>query len=108
MGPERIRDSAMVKSPGGRLRKRSASPRWGWSGVDQIDSESFSEAALKHVAALLPSRRSTVETIVAELRDLGGRYHRDLRQDEFGPVRAERMQALRDLVDALSAVSARL
>ena len=30
-----------------------------------------------------------------ELRDLGGRYHRYLHQDEFGPSRAERMAALR-------------
>ena len=43
-----------------------------------------------------------------ELRDLGGRYHRYLHQDEFGPTRAERMAALRSLLKQLDLLSSRL
>jgi hypothetical protein len=60
------------------------------------------------VAVLLPSRQSSIENIVAELLVIGSRYHRNLHQDEFGPTRAERMQALRDLVDRLEVLSSRL
>jgi hypothetical protein len=60
------------------------------------------------VAVLLPSRQSSIENIVAELLMIGSRYHRNLHQDQFGPARAERMQALRDLVDGLEVLSSRL
>src|SRR5712671_6414493 len=43
-----------------------------------------------------------------ELLVIGSRYHRNLHQDEFGPTRAERMQALRDLLDRLEVLSSRL
>jgi len=39
---------------------------------------------------------------------IGSRHHRNLHQDEFGPTRAERMQALRDLLDRLEVLSSRL
>ena len=57
---------------------------------------------------LLPGHRSPIEQIVLELRDLGGRYHRYLHQDEFGPTRAERMAALRSLLDQLDLLMSRL
>jgi hypothetical protein len=104
---QRIRDPELVISEAIRLRNRAVIPRWDWSGVDEIVPASTSEA-LMPVVALLPKRKSTVETIVAELRELGGRYHRNLHQDEFGPTRTERMQALRDLIEALSALSSKL
>jgi hypothetical protein len=43
-----------------------------------------------------------------ELRDLGGKYHRYLHQDEFGPSRAERMAALRALSAQIHLLSSRL
>jgi hypothetical protein len=49
-----------------------------------------------------------VETIVAELLNIGGRYHRYLHQDEFGPTRAERMAALREILDRLEKLGAQL
>ena len=67
-----------------------------------------SEGELRRVAGLLPSRQSSIENIVAELLAIGGRYHRNLHQDEFGPTRAERMQALRDLLVRLGVLSSRL
>jgi hypothetical protein len=58
--------------------------------------------------ALLPGHHSPIEQIVLELRDLGGRYHRYLHQDELGPTRAERMAALRSLLKQLDLLSSRL
>jgi hypothetical protein len=57
---------------------------------------------------LLPGHQSPSEEIVLELRDLGGRYHRYLHQDELGPTRAERMAALRSLLDQLVLLMSRL
>jgi len=45
---------------------------------------------------------------VLELRDLGGRYHRYLHRDEFGPTRAERIAALRSVLDQLDLLLSRL
>jgi cell fate (sporulation/competence/biofilm development) regulator YlbF (YheA/YmcA/DUF963 family) len=58
--------------------------------------------------ALLPGHHSPIEQVVFELRDLGGRYHRYLHEDEFGPTRAERMAALRSLLKQLDLLSSRL
>ena len=91
-----------------RIQKNAARPRWGWSGAREIVPPLWSEAELRRVAGLLPSRQSSIENIVAELHAIGGRYHRNLHQDEFGPTRAERMQALRDLLVRLGVLSSRL
>jgi hypothetical protein len=91
-----------------RIQKNAASPRWGWSGVREIVPPLWSEAELRRVAGLLPIHQSSIENIVAELLAIGGRYHRNLHQDEFGPTRAERMQALRDLLVRLGVLSSRL
>jgi hypothetical protein len=91
-----------------RIRKNAARPRWGWSGVREIVPPLWSEAELRRVAGLLPSHQTSIENFVAELHVIGGRYHRNLHQDEFGPTRAERMQALRDLVVRLGVLSSRL
>jgi hypothetical protein len=91
-----------------RIQKNAASPRWGWSGVREIVPPLWSEAELRRVAGLLPSHQSSIDNIVAELLAIGGRYHRNLHQDEFGPTRAERMQALRDLLVHLGVLSSRL
>jgi hypothetical protein len=91
-----------------RSQSNAASPRWGWSGVHQIIPPLWAEAELRRVICLLPSRQSSIENIVAELQAIGARYHRYLHQDEFGPTRAERMQALRDLLAHLGVLSSRL
>src|SRR6266478_8842665 len=91
-----------------RIERKPARPRWGWSGVHKIVPPLWAEAALGSVAVLLPSRQSSIEKIVAKLLVIGSRYHRNLHQDEFGPTRAERMQALRDLLDRLEVLSSRL
>ena len=93
---------------GKRIQKNAARPRWGWSGVREIVRPLWSERELRRVAGLLPRRRSSIDHIVAELHAIGDRYHRNLHQDEFGPTRAERMQALRDLVARLDVLSSRL
>jgi hypothetical protein len=91
-----------------RIERKPSSPRWGWSGVEKIVPPLWAEAELRCVADLLPSRQSSIENIVAELLAIGGRHHRNLHQDEFGPTQAERMQALRDLVDRLEVLLSRL
>ena len=91
-----------------RIQKNAASPRWGWSGVREIVPPVWSEAELRRVAGLLPSYQTSIENIVGELHAIRGRYHRNLHQDEFGPTRAERMQALRDLLVRLGVLSSRL
>jgi hypothetical protein len=86
----------------------AALPRWGWSGVGEIVPPLWSEPELRRVAGLLPHRQSSIDEIVAELHAIGGRYHRNLHQDEFGPTRAQRMQALRELLVRLEALSSLL
>jgi hypothetical protein len=71
-----------------------ARPRWGWSGVEEITPLS-DDGSLASVLDLLPKQSSSREHLVLELLSLGGRYHRYLHQDEFGPTRAERRAALR-------------
>src|SRR5690348_10260784 len=44
----------------------------------------------------------------AELCDLGARYRRYLLRDEFGPTRAERMAALRSLLEQLDVLMLRV
>src|SRR5260370_40023177 len=91
-----------------RIEKKPASRRWGWRGVRKIVPPLWAEAELSGVAVLLPSRQSSIENIVAELLVIGSRHYRNLHQDEFGPTRAERMQALRDLLDPLEGLRSRL
>ena len=98
----------MGKNQGERTQGNATSPRWDWSGVGKIVAPVWSEAELIRVIGLLPSLQSPVENIVAELQAIGGRYHRHLHQDEFGPARAERMQALRDTLVPLGALASRL
>jgi hypothetical protein len=88
-------------------REGTAQPRWGWSGVAPLAAIQLSTSDID-LEALLPGHRSPIEKIVLVLRDLGGRYHRYLHQDEFGPPRAERMSALRKLLDQLDLLSGQL
>ena len=53
---------------------------------------------------LLRHRRSTIRALAEELLDLGARYHRNLRQDEFGPTRAQQMAALRHVLSSLDSL----
>jgi hypothetical protein len=83
-----------------RKRRGTAEPRWGWSGVAPVTPAKLSRADVESILAVLPySRRRPIKPILVELSQLGGRFHRYLHQDEFGPSRAERMAALRALLD---------
>src|SRR5271167_541860 len=92
---------------GGRRRQGTDEPRWGWSGVAPRTAMRLSTSDID-LRALLPGYHSPIEQIVLSLRDLGGKYHRYLHQDELGPIRAERMAALRLLLDQLNLLSPRL
>jgi hypothetical protein len=90
-----------------KRRQGTTEPRWGWSGVALLTAVQLSASDID-LRALLPGHDSPIEQIVRSLRDLGGKYHRYLHQDELGPTRAERMVALRFLLDQLDLLSARL
>src|SRR5438105_14895236 len=88
-------------------RQGIAEARWGWSGVALVPAVQLSARGLD-LRALLPGHRSPIEEIVLALRALGERYHRYLHQDDFGPSRAERMAALRQLRNRLELLLSRL
>jgi hypothetical protein len=81
-----------VKLAGGTHRG-SATPRWGWTGVDKLRAPA---ELLKKIYQMLPVKRSSPQQLASEISALGARYHRYLYQDEFGPTRAECMAALRE------------
>lgn len=75
-----------------------AEPRFGWSGDAQLILPLDREQELISAARLLPNTKSSLESIVSPLLELGARHVRYLHQDEFGPTRAERLAALRRLL----------
>jgi hypothetical protein len=88
-------------------RRGTAKPRWGWSGVAPIIAPQLSQRDID-LKLLLPGHRSPRGRIVQTLRELAGRYHRYRHQDDLGPTRAERMAALRLLLDQLDLLVSRL
>jgi hypothetical protein len=91
----------------GSTHRGTATPRWDWSGVDQLITPTISDGDMARIVESLPACRSTPEEIKSKIQALGARYHRYLHQDEFDPTRAERMSALRamhtcvELLDSL-------
>jgi len=90
-----------------RRRRGTAEPRWGWSGAAPLTAAQLSSTDID-LETLLPGHQNPIEEIAQALCDLGGRYHRYLHQVELGPTRAERMAALRLLLDQLDLLSWRL
>src|ERR1700756_5561653 len=88
-------------------RRATAKPRWGWGGAAPLTAAQLSLTDIE-LETLLPGRQNPIEQIALALCDLGGRDHRYLHQAEFGPPRAERMAALRLLLDQLNLLSSRL
>src|SRR5260370_35844120 len=97
----------VTAATGGGKRQGRAAPRWGWRGVASLTAVELSASDID-LRDLLPSHHSPIAQIVLALRDLGEKYHRYLHQDELGPTRAERMAALRLLLDQLDLLSAQL
>jgi hypothetical protein len=103
-----IEDQSAKNRPLSDARRRgTADPRWGWSGVAPIIAPQLSQRDID-LKLLLPGHRSPMGRIVQTLCDLAGRYHRYLHQDDLGPTRAERMAALRLLLDQLDLLVSRL
>jgi hypothetical protein len=88
-------------------RRGTAEPRWRWSGVAPLTAAQLSLSDMD-LETLLPDHQSPIARIVLALRDLGRKYHRYLHQDELGPTRAERMAALRLLLDQLGLLLSQL
>ena len=85
----------------GSTHRGTATPRWDWSGVDQLIAPTISDGDMARVVESLPACRSTPEEIKSKIQALGARYHRYLHQDEFGPRRAEKMSALQAMQTAV-------
>jgi len=90
-----------------RRRRGTARPRWGWSGAAPCTAAQLSASDID-LETLLPGHQSPSEQVTLALCDLGGRYHRYLHQVELGPTRAERMAALRSLLDQLDLLLSQL
>jgi len=90
-----------------KKRRGLAEARFGWSGVAPLPTARLSAPDLD-LEILLPGHQSPSEEIARALCDLRGRYHRYLHQDELGPTRAERMAALRSLLDQLDLLLSQL
>ena len=91
-----------------RRARTAAQPHWVWSGVAELVRPPRAKRKLRFAASLLPCRQSPVESIVVEFLDLGAKYQRYLHQDEFGPTRAEGMEALRQLLKQVTALLSKL
>jgi hypothetical protein len=103
------RESRYMRAGANDGGKRAVpAPRWNWSGVQAIDFRGRSQEDLRRIAKQVPHRRSSIDKIVARLRELRGRHHRHLLQDELGPTRAERAQALKALIEQVDALRAEL
>jgi hypothetical protein len=72
----------------GGTHRGTATPRWDWSGVDEVRVPEVCGESLKKIYEMLPVRRSSPQQLASEISALGARYHRYLHQDEFGPTRA--------------------
>src|SRR6266478_5853302 len=90
-----------------RVRRGTAKPRWGWSGVASLTGPQLSASDID-LPGLLPGHQSSDAQIIGALCDLGAKYHRYLHQDEAGPTRAERMAALRSMVKQFDLLMSRL
>jgi len=88
-------------------RKFQTKPCWSWSGAEALN---FSEQAngFKRLVAMLPTKQSSDDQILAFLVDLRARFQRRLHQDEFGPTRRQQTAALRDLKKSLQTLQQQL
>ena len=65
----------------------------GWSGCAQLEAD-WAFASVHNIIASLPRRRSSYWSLYLRLRKAAARFQRDLRQDEFGPTRADQIAML--------------
>ena len=91
----------MKKAKRGVLSRLPASPQWSWSGVQILRGSRIPKAKLRQIVERLPHRKSSIERLVAELREHGARFRSDLAEDEYGPTRAERAAALKEVLETL-------
>src|SRR4051794_11275250 len=88
-------------------RRNAAQPRWGWSGGGVLSPLREHSERIRSIVSSMPLRVSMQnesvrrQEMVEELLQLGARYQRYLHQDELGPVRAQRLAALRQVSQQL-------
>jgi hypothetical protein len=65
----------------GSTHRGTSTPRWDWSGVDQLITPTISDGDMARIVESLPACRSTSEEIKSKIQALGARYHRT---DNYG------------------------
>lgn len=96
--PDQITDE---EGEEGILSRLPARPQRGWSGVQILRGGREPRASLGQIVGRLPQRKSPIARLVAELCEYGDRFCSDLAQDEYGPTRAERAAALKEVLEPL-------
>jgi hypothetical protein len=64
-----------------------------WSGCAPLDAD-LAFASVHNIIASLPRRQSSYRSLYFRLREAAARFQRNLRQDEFGPTRADQIAML--------------
>src|SRR5262245_23269748 len=83
-----------------RAARPTVVPRWGWSGAGILQGDVQITSTLQSIVAEMGHIKSTAQQLLQQdLLALRPRDHRYLRQDEFGPCRAEQIVALCELQD---------
>ena len=65
----------------------------GWSGCAPLEAD-WAFASAHNIIASLPRRQSSYRSLYFRLRKAAARFQRNLRQDEFGPTRADQIAML--------------
>ena len=97
-----------LEETNGKSKRSKPVARWGWDGVNEKLPVAHSENDLLRVIDRLPVRTSPIDAIRNDLVGMSVDYRSHLRQDEFGPTRADRARALEIVVTDLGAVLSRL
>ena len=90
----------MSSAPTKSGKAGTTQPRWGWSGVSKLKLHD-QEPRVQHLLAMLPSRNSGDDRVLAYLAHLRAHFQGWLNQDEFGPTRKEQTACLRALMKSV-------
>src|SRR6476646_4482562 len=74
-----------------------------WSGCAPLEAD-LAIADIDKLIGLLPNRRSSKNDLGLRLRNAAARFQRNLRQDDFGPTRADQIAMLSRTLEALGAL----
>jgi hypothetical protein len=90
-----------------RDRKFQTKPCWSWSGAERLNFPEQTKG-LAQLVAMLPTKGSSDNQILAFLVELRARFQRWLHQDEFGPTRRQQTAAPRAFKKSLQKLQRQL